>query len=138
MRNWGLLILRVLVGLTFVGHGSQKLFGAFEGSGIEGTAKFMEALNLTPAREMAIAAGVSEAGGGLLLALGLLTPLGSLMTASSMATAIFKVTGKNGFWIQKNGYEYNLALIGTALMFALEGPGKYSLDNAFGLTREHK
>lgn len=73
-RDLGLLVLRVGTGAVLAAHGTQKLFGWFGGSGLEGTAKGMEAMGFSPGRESAIAAGLGEAGGGVLLALGLATP----------------------------------------------------------------
>ena len=70
----GLLIIRVVVGLSLVAHGAQKLFGAFGGHGIAGTAGFFESLGMRPGKLFATLAGLGETGGGLGLALGLLTP----------------------------------------------------------------
>ena len=72
----GLLVLRVIVGLLFVGHGAQKLFGVWGGHGLEGTGGFFQSLKLHPGRPMAFMAGAAEFGGGALIALGLLTPVG--------------------------------------------------------------
>ncbi len=78
----GLLILRFVVGLTLAAHGAQKLFGWFGGYGLDGTGQFMETLGFHPGRRHAALAGLTEAGGGVLLALGLLTPLGAALVAS--------------------------------------------------------
>src|SRR2546423_15157466 len=73
--NLGLLILRVVVGLLFVGHGAQKLFGIWGGHGLQGTSGFFEAIGLKPGRFHATAAGLMEFGGGAPLAPGPLTPV---------------------------------------------------------------
>ncbi|MGW3315954.1 DoxX family membrane protein, partial [Streptomyces fungicidicus] len=73
-RDLGLLLLRLGTGGVLAAHGAQKLFGWFGGGGIEGTGQFMESIGYTPGRTSATAAGLAEAGGGLLLALGLATP----------------------------------------------------------------
>ena len=73
----GRLLLRGVVGPLFVGHGTQKLFGWFDGHGVEGTGGFFESLGLRPGKRHAAAAGWAEAGGGALLTLGALTPLAS-------------------------------------------------------------
>ena len=70
----GLLILRLVVGLTLAAHGAQKLFGWFGGYGLNGTGGFLEQLGFVPGRRNALLAGLSETAGGLLLALGLATP----------------------------------------------------------------
>ncbi len=129
----GLLILRVVVGLLFVGHGTQKLFGWFGGHGLQGTAGFMDSLGMRPGRRHALAAGVAEAGGGLLLALGLLTPLAAVLIISVMVVAIATVHAKNGVWNTSQGYELNLTYIAVAFATVAIGAGDWSLDNALGL-----
>ncbi len=128
-----LFALRVIVGLLFVGHGAQKLFGAFGGGGLTGTAENFEKLGLRPGRLHAIAGGSGEFLGGLLLALGLLTPFAAAALIGAMATAIWTVHMKNGPWVTKGGYEYNLVLIAVAFALAGLGAGGWSLDNALGL-----
>jgi len=131
--NLTIFVLRVLVGLLFVGHGTQKLFGWFGGKGPEGTAKYFESLEMRPGRTMALAAGATEAGGGALFALGLVTPLAATILIAVMVTAIVTVTWRNGVWITQNGIEYNLVLIAIAFMVTAVGPGAWSLDHAIGL-----
>jgi putative oxidoreductase len=93
----------------------------------------VERLRIRPAQPWAWVAALSEFGGGLLLALGLLSPLGSLAIVGTMLVAIATVHLSKGFWVTKGGYEFNLAIIGGAVALALTGPGAYSLDNALGL-----
>jgi putative oxidoreductase len=121
-------ILRVIVGALFVGHGTQKLFGWFGGSGRDGTAQMMEKLELRPPRVHATAAGAAEAAGGGLLVAGLLTPVASTLLSSVMITAIRKVHGKNGPWNADGGYEYNAVLLAALFALTAEGPGGYSVD----------
>jgi putative oxidoreductase len=128
----GLLIIRVVVGLLLAGHGTQKLFGWFGGYGIPGTGQFMESLGYRPGKLNAAMAGLGEALGGLLFALGLLTPLAAAAIIAVMLNAVVAVHFKNGPWVTEGGYEYNLVLVATALGVAFTGPGKVSLDNAFG------
>jgi putative oxidoreductase len=128
MASIGLLLIRFVFGLTFAGHGAQKLFGWFGGHGLKGTAGWMESIGLKPGKMMAFAAGLSELIGGLFFALGLLTPLAALLMIVPMIVAIAKVHGPNGYWITQNGYEYNLAIIAVAVGVALIGPGQYALD----------
>ncbi len=131
----GRLLLRLVVGGLFVGHGTQKLFGWFGGHGLDATAQGFEQLGLRPGRPNAIAAGAAEAGGGALLAVGLATPLASSVLIATMLTAIHRVHAKNGPWVSNGGYEYNLVLIAAALALAEVGPGELSLDALRG--REH-
>jgi putative oxidoreductase len=129
----GLLILRLSIGLTVAAHGSQKLFGWFEGPGLAGTGGFFEKLGFRPGRLHASLAGLSEFFGGLALALGFLTPLGSALVVAVMLTAAVSVHRPNGFFITKGGWEYTLALGAAALALAFTGPGAYSLDQLLGI-----
>jgi putative oxidoreductase len=131
----GRLLLRVVVGGLFVGHGTQKLFGWFDGGGLDATAEGFEHLGLRPGKAHAIAAGAAEAGGGALLAAGLATPLAGSVLTATMLTAIETVHAKNGPWASKGGYEYNAVLIAAALALVEVGPGALSLDGALGRER---
>jgi len=126
--NTGLLLIRLVVGLLFMGHGAQKLFGWFGGYGIKGTGEFFDSIGLKPGEKMALLAGVAELIGGALFILGLLTPLAGLVIAATMVIAIWKVHGANGIWATQNGYEYNLVLLVVALAVSVMGAGAYSLD----------
>jgi putative oxidoreductase len=130
----GRLILRLVVGGYFVGHGTQKLFGWFGGYGPDATGQFFESLGLRPGKRHAIAAGAAESGGGALLVLGAATPLASSVLIATMLTAIHRVHLKNGPWITDQGYEYNLVLIAAVLSLAETGPGSPSIDDARGST----
>src|SRR6058998_3736035 len=87
----GLLILRLVVGLTMAAHGAQKLFGWFGGYGLAATGGFLEQLGFVPGRRHALFAGLAELSGGLLLALGLATPLAAMLITSVMFVAIATV-----------------------------------------------
>ena len=129
-----LLVLRLVVGLYLFGHGSQKLFGWFGGYGLKGTAGFFgSALGFRPAGLWTLLAGLSEAGGGLLMALGFLSPLGPLGVAAAMLVAIFAVHWPKGVWAQNGGYELPLTNLAAAVALALTGPGAVSLDAALGI-----
>jgi putative oxidoreductase len=129
----GRLIARVTIGGLFVGHGTQKLFGWFGGSGPEGTAQMMDKLELRPARRNALAAGASEAAGGALLALGALTPLAGALLSGTMFTAIRKVHLPKGLWNTGGGYEYNLTVVAALAALVECGPGAPSVDRALGI-----
>jgi putative oxidoreductase len=126
--NLGILIIRLVVGLTFMGHGAQKLFGWFGGHGLKGTGGFFESIGIKPGYQMALLAGLAEFIGGALFALGLLTPLAGALIAGTMLVAIIKVHASNGFWASQNGYEFNLVLLAVAIGVALIGAGSYSID----------
>jgi putative oxidoreductase len=128
----GLLIVRLVVGLLIAGHGAQKLFGWFGGGGLNGTAAWLGSMGLRPARFWAWMAGLSEFGGGLLLATGLLDPLGSLGVIAAMVMAIILVHRGKGLWNTQGGIELPLIYAIVALGLALTGPGVYSLDAMLG------
>jgi putative oxidoreductase len=127
--EYGLLLLRLVVGLLFVGHGTQKLFGWFGGGGPQGTAAFFSSLGYRIPAVTAVVVGLAEAGGGLLLASGLLTPLASFLLATVMLNAIATVVFPKGFL---GGYEFELTLLTVAIALTATGPGEISLDDAIG------
>jgi putative oxidoreductase len=129
--SYGLLLLRVVIGLIFFAHGAQKLFGWWGGGGLAGTRGWLGSMGFRLPGVLALLVAVSETS-GLLLALGLLTPLAALLVTSSMVVAILSVHWKNGFWAGNQGYEYNLALLAGAITLAATGPGRFSLDRALG------
>ena len=127
------LIVRLVQGSLMAGHGAQKLFGSFSGPGLEGTSGFMEMLDLKPGRPWAYLAGLSEFGGGVLTALGLLNPLGPLGIIGAMSMATRKAHWGKPIWVTEGGAELpvlNMA-ISTALM--LRGADRYSLDRLLGI-----
>jgi putative oxidoreductase len=134
--SFGLFILRVVVGALFVGHGTQKLFGWYGGHGPEGTGGFLESLGYPRGKQMAIITGIAEAGGGLLLLLGLLTPLATAAIIGVMINAAVSAHAPNGLWNDKRGYELPLVYGTVAAAIALIGPGQWSMDNALGLDLE--
>ncbi|MDP8901885.1 MAG: DoxX family protein [Actinomycetota bacterium] len=133
MGNLAALILRVALGGLMAGHGAQKLFGSFGGPGMEGTSGFMEMLGLEPGKRWAFAAGLSEFGGGLLTLLGFLNPVGPIGVIGSMAMATTKAHWGKPIWVTEGGAELPVTNIAAATALIVGGPGKYSLDRAFGL-----
>ncbi|MFC5906852.1 DoxX family protein [Streptacidiphilus monticola] len=127
-KDFGLLVLRLGTGGVLFAHGAQKLFGWFGGGGLEGTEQAMKAMGFEPARQSALAAGLGEAGGGALLALGLATPAAGAAGAGAMAGAV-AVHAPAGFFVMKGGYEYPAFLGFVAAGLGLSGPGRYSLDH---------
>jgi putative oxidoreductase len=115
----GLLVLRIVAGALFAGHGAQKLFGFFGGHGLNATGSVFESLGLRPARIMALAVGLAELAGGALFALGLLTPLAAALMIVVMVTAIATVHWHSGVWVTDGGFEYNLVLATVAFSVTL-------------------
>ncbi|MGW1914164.1 DoxX family protein [Streptomyces sp. NPDC002076] len=130
-RDLGLLLLRLGTGGVLAAHGAQKLFGWFGGHGLEGTGQFMESVGYAPGKASAMAAGLAEAGGGTLLAVGLATPAAGAAAAGAMAGAAM-VHMPNGFFAQEGGYEHAASLGLAAAGLAVTGPGRLSLDHALG------
>ncbi len=126
------LLGRLFIGGLFFAHGTQKLFGWFGGPGPEKTAQTMERLNMYPGDRNALAAGASEAAGGLGVALGILTPISAATLIGTMITAIRTVHLPKGFFNTDGGYEFNLTLIAALLILVDGGPGP-SIDSALGL-----
>lgn len=131
----GPLIVRVVIGSLFVGHGMQKLAGWFGGPGIEGTEKMMDALDLHPSRRNAVASGATEAVCGGMLVAGLATPLAAAGLVGAMVTAVRTVHWRNGVWNSNRGWEYNAVLIASLFTLVESGPGAVSMDAARGRVR---
>ncbi|MEZ9873634.1 DoxX family protein [Vibrio sp. 10N.261.51.C6] len=123
------LVLRVPVGIILAAHGAQKLFGWFGCYGLEGTGQWMASIGLAPGYLMALMAGSAEFFGGLALIFGLLTRPAALVNAFAMLVAIFSVHISHGLFISNNGYEFALALFAATLALAIQGGGKFAIDN---------
>src|SRR5436309_15734736 len=121
-KDLGLLLVRAAVGGTLVAHGAQKLFGAFGGGGIDGTAAMFEMGGFRPARQHAMMAGLGEAGGGALLALGLATPAAGAAVARTMGVAA-DLQRPNGFFAHKGVFEYPMLLGAARAGLHVGGPG---------------
>ncbi|HET6816161.1 MAG TPA: DoxX family protein [Mycobacteriales bacterium] len=126
----GLFIIRAVIGGLLFAHGTQKLFGWYGGYGLDGTGGFFESVGHRPGRTMAMVAGICEAGGGLLLLMGLLTPIGSAAIVGTMIVAAVSVHKDNGLWATNGGYELPLINATVAAALAFTGAGKWSLDSA--------
>ena len=129
-----LLILRVIVGVIFAAHGAQKLFGAFGGPGLEAIVK-PPPDGMGP---LGYAVTIGEFFGGLGLIVGFLTRFSAASLIVIMVGAIALVHGKNGFFLQKEGFEYNLALIGLLAPILIVGPGRYAIGRFLPLPKSSK
>jgi putative oxidoreductase len=135
LQNLAFLTLRIVFGLIFIGHGTQKLFGWFGGGGIQGTVKMMTNIGVRPQKFWAWVAGLCEALGGLGLVFGLLTPLASALIVGTMLMAMIKVHWRNGFWNSNRGIEFPLINAFLAAFFGIAGPGAYAVDAILGFDR---
>lgn len=121
----GLLILRLVLGVTLAAHGFNKFFG---GGKIPGTARWFESIGMKPGMLHARIAASTEVLAGLGLAAGLLTPIPAAGFVALMLVAAWTVHRPNGFFIVKEGWEYNLVLALSAVAVATIGAGQFSLD----------
>lgn len=126
--GFSVLVPRLLIGIIFIAHGAQKLFGWFGGHGLEETGKWMASIGLQPGVLMAIISGGAEFFGGLFILLGLFTRLGTFLLIATMIVAIFTVHLHNGLFASHGGYEFNLALIAACISLAYSGAGRLSAD----------
>ena len=126
--SFAALALRLPIGIIFMAHGAQKLFGWFGGYGLEGTGQWMDSIGLGPGFLMALLAGSSEFFGGLLILIGLAVRPTAAVLAFTMLVAIFSVHFSNGLFLTDNGYEFGLALLAASVSLAISGAGSLSVD----------
>src|SRR3954451_25190509 len=126
----GLFIIRAVLGGLLFAHGAQKLFGWYGGYGLDGPGGFCESVGHRPGRTMAMIAGMSEAGGGLLLVLGLFTPIGSAEIIGTMIVAAYSVHKENGLGATNGGYDLPLINASVAAGLAFSRAGAWALDSA--------
>ncbi|MEV6236595.1 DoxX family membrane protein [Lentzea sp. NPDC051838] len=134
-QDFGLLLLRVVVGLTMAAHGTQYLFGWFGGGGLAGASAFFARSGYRSSDLMAVVAGLSETLGGLGLAVGLLTPLSAAAIVGTMINAM-AVKWSGGFFAPR-GVEYEVVMAAAAAAVAIAGPGRFAVDGAVPLLRSH-
>jgi len=133
----GTLCLRIAIGVIFLAHGSQKLFGWFGGPGLAAMGDAFSQMGFQPGLFWAAVAGASEFFGGLTVLLGFATHVGAFLIGMVMLVAMLKVHLPNGFFLNfmctpgvGHGIEYNVALLGGCVALLLGGPGKYSVECA--------
>ena len=130
--TWVTVPLRLTLGLIFIGHGAQKVFGAFGGPGWAKMTSFPAPFPfMRPSWLWMGAAALSELIGGILVLLGLLTRVGAFLILCVMLTAMLGVHLKGGFFLP-SGIEYTVALAGVCLALLIAGGGQASADNVIG------
>jgi putative oxidoreductase len=127
-----LLVMRLIVGLIFAVHGSQKVFGLFGGPGL---AEFVRQMNMGPVGYLV---AIGECFGGLGIMVGLFARFSAAANIVIMLGAIVLVHGQNGFLMSDNGFEYNLALIGLLIPILILGPGRISLGRFLPLPKSRR
>ncbi len=137
LRDAVLLLARGALGASIAAHGTQKLFGWFDGPGLEGTTQMMDQLGFRPPEFYAKLLAATEVGAGVLIATGAFGPLGPMLLIGSQVTAVGSVHWKNGFWAQNQGFEMNLMYVLVATLLAMEDHGRLSFDHITGLRKRH-
>jgi putative oxidoreductase len=131
LKEYSMVSIRIALGVVFLGHGGQKLFGLFGGNGLSGTIGFMKMLGFHPAAFWGTALACAEFFGGLFALLGLFTRWAGFSLAIVMSVAVFTVHLKNGLFLANRGFEYAGSLLCMAIALIICGGGKLSLDNFF-------
>jgi len=127
-QDLGLLVIRLVVGLTFAAHGAQKVLGVWGGPGMVGWTGAMEHMGFRPAHYWALLSAGVELACGIAFAIGFLTPIAAAALIGHATVIILKVQLPRGFWNSKGGVEFPLSLLGGLLGILLIGPGGLSID----------
>lgn len=130
--EYGILLLRIVVGALVAAHGTRRLFGWFGGRGRTGTVDYFASLGYRAPSLAWLLVGLAEAAGGLLLALGLATPLAALLIAVVALSAIAVARWRRGLFVAHGGFELDVVLVTVVTAVAVTGPGRISLDRAIG------
>jgi putative oxidoreductase len=120
--------LRIGLGVIFVAHGVQKLFGWFGGSGLESTASFLVSYGVTPGAFWAVVGGLGELAGGIALLVGFLTRWAAIGLAVRTVVALLLVNASGGFQAAQGGGEFPLALLAGLLTLTCTGAQHFALD----------
>ena len=130
----GLLVLRLVVGLTMSAHGAQKAFGWWKGSGWAGWRDVMVRMGFRPATAWGVIGIGAELLGGLFLAVGFLTPLAAMALIGQSVVIILKAHWSRGFWGRDGGFEFPLSLAAGVVAIVGTGAGALSLDALLGIS----
>ncbi len=125
--DFGLLVLRLVLGAIVGAHGLQKVFGLFNGPGIDGTARMLESMGYTAQPTLlAWVTGLSELIGAVLIVLGLFTQIGAAALLGVTANIVY-VQWSGGFF-EPRGFEFELLLAAVAFTLLFTGSGRIALD----------
>jgi len=127
MLDWGILILRLGVGIMFVAHGLQMAFGLFGGPGIAGFSKMLSDLGFDPAMFWSYIASYTVLFGGIFLILGVQTRIAASLLLIFILTAAVKVHLSKGFFLSNGGFEYTFVIAAACLALILLGSGKHDI-----------
>lgn len=133
LNDTALLLIRLMVGIVFVFHGSQKVFGIFGGHGVEGFAAYLSSLNIPFPLLNAWAAALTELLGGIALLLGTGLRIAAVPLTITMLVAAF-LANSHAFDAQEGGMEYPLTLAVIVASLGLAGPGRFNARNLFRAT----
>ena len=133
-RTWMTVPVRLALGMIFIAHGAQKVFGSFGGHGLIDFTTGDAPLGLRPAWLWLGAAAFSELIGGILVLFGLFTRLGAFAIAMVMLVAMLGVQW-GAFFLNNKGIEYTVALLGMSLALLIAGGGQASIDQKLMNTR---
>ena len=130
LQSAGLLILRLVVGTTFLVHGLDKL------GDLSAAEQFFAAQSIPAPGATALFVGATETVGGALLIVGLASPPVAAALTIDMLVALLTTHIDHGFFVADGGFEHVLLLAGASVALALAGPGRYSVDAVSGLGRQ--
>jgi putative oxidoreductase len=133
--DWVLLGIRLILGITFMLHGSQLLFGAFNGSGLAAT---MSAKGPGGGGIIGLLVAIGQFFGGFGIVLGFLSRFSAVTIGVIMLYALLVVHFSHGFFVQEGGFEYTLALFGLSLPIIVLGPGTLNVGRFLPLLPKHK
>ncbi len=128
LKGYAALPLRLAIGIMFIPHGAQKLFGLFGGGGLAVVGQKFAEMGFQPGTLWAGLVGASEFFGGLCLVLGFLTRCATLPLMATMGVAIFRVHWSHGFFAQQGGFEYPFVILGGLISLFILGGGKGAID----------
>jgi putative oxidoreductase len=131
--TWATLPLRIALGIIFLAHGAQKVFGAFGGAGFDNwintPVQITLPANLPSIKFWLACAAFAELVGGGLVLFGFATRVGALLLGVVMSVALYFVHWRYGFFLRDGGVEYVFALWCMCIALVIEGGGRASVDS---------